>query len=72
MGCKRILERLVGILNLQELLTDASSVITKMVRELIANAVIIYNLIFYGLPHMLCIEKWSNGNRLLFSVILNA
>lgn len=52
--------------------TDASSVITKMVRELIANVVIIYNLIFYGLPHMLCIEKWSNGNRLLFSVILYA
>ncbi|KAL9987032.1 hypothetical protein ACROYT_G001267 [Oculina patagonica] len=30
MGCKRILERMVGILNLQELVTDASSVIMKM------------------------------------------
>lgn len=34
MGCKRILERMVGVLNLQELVTDASSVIMKMVREL--------------------------------------
>ena len=34
-GCKRILERMVGILNASELVTDASSVIMKMiVREL--------------------------------------
>ena len=70
MGCKRILDRMVGILNLQELVTDASSVIMKMVRELKGNVVIIYNLIFYSLPHMLCIEKWSDANQLLFSVIL--
>ena len=70
MGCKRILDRMVGILNLQELVTDASSVITKMVRELKGNVVIIYNLIFYSLPHMLCIEKWSDANQLLFSVIV--
>ena len=38
MGCKRILERMVGILNLQELVTDASSVIMKMVRELKGNS----------------------------------
>lgn len=34
MGCKRILERMIGILNASELVTDASSVIMKMVREL--------------------------------------
>ena len=34
MGCKRILERMIGILQCQELVTDASSVIMKMVREL--------------------------------------
>ena len=44
MGCKRILERMVGILNLQELVTDASSVIMKMVRELKGKAVISYNV----------------------------
>ena len=38
MGCKRILKRMVGILNLQELVTDASSVIMKMVRELKGNS----------------------------------
>ena len=70
MGCKRIFERMLGILNLQELVTDASSVIMKMVRELKGNVVVIYNLIFYSLPHMLCIEKWSDANRLPFSVIL--
>ena len=61
---------MVGILNLQELVTDASNVIMKMVRELKVNVVIIYNLIFYTLPQMLCTEKWSNAKRLLFSVIL--
>lgn len=34
MGCKRILERIVGVLNLSEVVTDASSVIMKMLREL--------------------------------------
>ena len=34
MGCKRILERMIGILNASELVTDASSVIMKMVRDL--------------------------------------
>jgi len=53
MGCKRILERMVGILNLQGLVTDVSSVIMKMVRQLKGNVVIFYNLIFYSLPHML-------------------
>lgn len=54
MGCKRILERLVGILNLQELVTDASSVIMKMVRELKGNVIVNFcNLIFYTLPHVL-------------------
>ncbi len=37
MGCKRILERMIGVLNAQELVTDASSVIMKMVRELKGN-----------------------------------
>lgn len=32
MGCKEILERMVGILNAQELVTNASSL--KMVRDL--------------------------------------
>ena len=41
MGCKRILERMVGVLNLQELVTDASSVIMKMVRELKGNVLVI-------------------------------
>ena len=31
MGCMRILERMVGILNLQELMTDGSSIIMKLV-----------------------------------------
>ena len=61
---------MVGILNLQELVTDASNVIMKMVRELKVNVVIIYNLIFYTLPQMLCTEKWSDAKQLLFSVIL--
>ena len=39
MGCKRILERIVGILNLQEVVTDDSSVIMKMARELKSNVV---------------------------------
>lgn len=34
MGYKRILERMIGVLDAQELVTDASSVIMKMVREL--------------------------------------
>ena len=34
MGCKRLLERMMKSLNLGELVTDASKVITKMVREL--------------------------------------
>ncbi|KAL9977790.1 hypothetical protein ACROYT_G015233 [Oculina patagonica] len=34
MGCKRILERTIGVLNAQEQVTDASSVIIKMVRDL--------------------------------------
>lgn len=34
MGCKRIFERMIGVLDAQELVTDASSVIMKMVREL--------------------------------------
>lgn len=34
MGCKRLLERMMNSLNLGELVTDASSVIMKMVREL--------------------------------------
>ena len=55
MGCKRILERMVGILNLQELVTDASSVIMKMVRELKSNVLVnFFNLIFYTWPHVLC------------------
>ena len=33
-GCKRILEPMIGILNASELVTDASSVIMKKVREL--------------------------------------
>lgn len=37
MGCKRILERMIGVLNAQELVTDASSVIMKMVRKLKGN-----------------------------------
>ena len=37
MGCKRLLERMIGVLNVQELVTDASSVIMKMVRELKGN-----------------------------------
>ena len=40
-GCKRILERMVGVLNLQELVTDASSVIMKMVRELKGDVLVI-------------------------------
>ena len=34
MGCKRLLERMMNSLKLGELVTDASSVIMKMVREL--------------------------------------
>lgn len=34
MGCKRLLERMMKSLNLGELVTDASKVIMKMVREL--------------------------------------
>ena len=34
MGCKRLLERMMHSLNLGELVTDASRVIMKMVREL--------------------------------------
>lgn len=34
MGCKRLLERMMHSLNLEELVTDASKVIMKMVREL--------------------------------------
>lgn len=34
MGCKRILARRVGVLNLSEVVTDASSVIMKMLREM--------------------------------------
>lgn len=36
-GCKRILERMFGVLNCCELVTDASSTIMKMVRELQGN-----------------------------------
>ena len=54
MGCKRILERMVGILNLQEVVTDASSVIIKMVRELKGNVVNILQLHFHLFaPHAL-------------------
>ena len=41
MGCKQILER---ILNASELVTDASSVIMKMVRELKSKSVNLINL----------------------------
>ena len=34
MRCRRILERMIGILNASELVTDASSVIMKMIGEL--------------------------------------
>ena len=34
LGCKRLLERMMSSLNLGELVTDASRVIMKMVREL--------------------------------------
>lgn len=34
MGCKRLLERMMNRLNLGELVTDASRVIMKMIREL--------------------------------------
>jgi len=40
MGCKRLLERMMKSLNLGELVTDASKVIMKMVREL--NGMIIH------------------------------
>ena len=48
MGCKRILERMIGILNTSELVTDASSVIMKMVRELKGTSLNLKNL---GLMH---------------------
>jgi len=54
MGCKRILERMVGILNLQEVVTDASSVIMKMVRELKGSVVNILQPHFHLFaPHAL-------------------
>ena len=44
MGCKRILERMIGILNTSELVRDASSVIMKMVRELKGTSLNFKNL----------------------------
>ena len=49
MGCKRNLERMVGILNRQELMTNGSSIIMKLVRELKGNVVTIYRMIYCSL-----------------------
>lgn len=52
MGCKRILERMFGILNAQELVTDASSMIMKMVRELKGNLCRLFVPYKLGVPQL--------------------
>lgn len=41
-GCKRILERANSVLNISELVTDASSTIIKMLKELKGNYITVY------------------------------
>ena len=54
MGCKRLLERMMRSLNLGELVTDASKVIMKMVRELKGTVIQIIILLLSGKQLSVC------------------
>ena len=54
MGCKRLLERMMDSLNLGEIVTDASRVIMKMVRELKGKIIQNYHLTILLYKHSAC------------------
>lgn len=54
MGRKRLLERMMDSLNLGEIVTDASRVIMKMVRELKGMIIQNYHLTFMRYKHSVC------------------
>lgn len=62
-GCKCILERVVGKLNLSEVVTDASSVIIKMVRELKGKTYLVWSCIL--LIFVAASAQSRNSNLLL-------
>ena len=55
MGCKRLLERMMDSLNLGEIVTDASRVIMKMVRELKGKTLQNYPLTISRYKNSVCV-----------------